>query len=350
MNVSVIVPVYNTSRFLPQCVESLLNQTLRDVEFIFVDDGSTDNSVEILKLYQEKDKRITILQQKNLNAGVARNTGMKIATGKYIIFLDSDDYYDPTLLERAFSCAEKKQAEIVFFSHYLCDNKTGKLRKYPFRMRHGVFSGKSLGKTMFSAFHVAPWNKLYLHSFLTDNNLEYQAVYKHNDVYFGMMAVALAQRIACLNLQLVYHRINNPESLQGKSLPSFPYLIPCWSALKQSLVERGLFQGIIKSAYNKHICHLIDWRARSNPEEMLSRQYYSEMKENLVPNLFESPQDFTGVALIPSIIYESTDYDHYVLLLVKGMENEMISKKSKDYMIGHALLAIPRKLKQTLRL
>lgn len=88
--VSVVVPVYNTAQYLNQCVDSLINQTFRDIEFIFVDDGSTDNSVEILEQYQKTDRRIKVLKQKNLHAGVARNNGMKEATGKYIVFLDSD--------------------------------------------------------------------------------------------------------------------------------------------------------------------------------------------------------------------------------------------------------------------
>ena len=128
VDVSVVVPVYNTELYLNQCVDSLLAQTLKNVEFIFVDDGSTDRSVEILKEYQQKDPRITILQQKNQFAGVARNNGMKAATGKYIIFVDSDDFFEPTMLEEAFNCAEANQAEIVAFDFYRYNNVTKESR------------------------------------------------------------------------------------------------------------------------------------------------------------------------------------------------------------------------------
>lgn len=350
MDISVVVPVYNTSRFLRQCVDTLIDQTWKNVEFIFVDDGSTDDSVEILKQYQEKDKRFKLLQQKNMNAGAARNNGMKLATGKYIIFLDSDDYFDLTLLEKAFRCAEYNQAEIVVFGHYHYDNQTGAIRKRQFHMRRDVFSGEMLGNRVFSAFSVVPWNKLYLRSFLLKNNLEYQTIYKHNDVYFGLLAVALAERIACLNERLVYHRINNPESLQGQSIIVYPYLIQCYTALKKSLIEHGMFHGCIKSEYNRSLSKSIERRTRSKTEVMLSKHYYSEMKKNLVPNLFESHEDFADNTIIPRIIYESTDYDNYVMLLIERTENEMISKKSKDYIVGHALLAIPRKIKRVLRI
>ena len=85
---------------------------------------------------------------------------------------------------------------------------------------------------------------------------------------------------------------------------------------------------------------------------MLSKEFYSEMKKNLVPNLFESPEDFKDDTIIPGVIYESTDYDNYVMLLVERTEKEMdsmISKESKDYIVGHALLAIPRKIRRALR-
>ena len=352
MDVSVIVPVYNTSRYLRQCVDSLIHQTLKDVEFIFVDDGSTDDSVEILRQYRKRDERIKVLEQENKYAGVARNNGMKQATGKYIIFLDSDDYFDLTLLEKAFRCAEKNRAEIVFFAHYHYDNQTGAIRKRPFHMRRGVFSGKMLGDNAFSLFSVVPWNKLYLRSFLMKHNLEYQAIYKHNDVYFGSLAIALAERIACLNRRLVYHRINNPESIKGRGTIAYPHLIQCCTELKRSLIEHGKFCGCIKNAYNKVVSNSIERRTRSKPKVMLSKEFYSEMKKNLVPNLFESPEDFKDDTIIPGVIYESTDYDNYVMLLVERTEKEMdsmISKESKDYIVGHALLAIPRKIRRALR-
>ena len=91
--ISVIIPVYNVEEYLAQCLETVINQTLKDIEIICIDDGSTDNSLYILKKFAEKDKRITILKQKNLHSGVARNAGLAAAKGKYLSFLDSDDFF-----------------------------------------------------------------------------------------------------------------------------------------------------------------------------------------------------------------------------------------------------------------
>ena len=345
VDVSVVVPVYNTSRFLRECVDSLINQTLKNVEFIFVDDGSTDNSVEILKQYQKKDDRITILQQENLHAGTARNNGMKLAKGKYIIFLDSDDYFDLTLLEKAFCCAEKNSAEIVFFGHYKQSLQSGAIRKYPFRMRKGVFSAKSLGDKVFTSFHCVPWNKLYLRSFIDKNRLEYQTLLKHNDVYFAFLSVALAERIACVGEPLVYYRFNNPESLQGQKTPAYPYLTEAFSALKESLRELGIFKGNIREGYNRTLSSSIEKRCRNKPEVMLSKEFYTAMKQNLIPRLFDSPEDINSKKAIPRAICESTDFDNYLILVTE----ELSRNNSKDYIIGHALLRFPRFIKRMIR-
>ena len=90
--ISIIVPVYNVEAYLPQCLDSLINQTYQDLEIICVNDGSTDGSLEILQKYQSKDKRIKVVSQKNQGLSGARNTGISQATGEWIMFVDSDDY------------------------------------------------------------------------------------------------------------------------------------------------------------------------------------------------------------------------------------------------------------------
>lgn len=111
--ISVIIPVYNTEKYLAECLDSVLNQTFTDWEAICIDDGSTDNSLEILKEYAKKDKRIKILTQKNQGLSATRNRGIKIATGKYISFIDSDDKIDKNFYSVLFESAEKYNADIA---------------------------------------------------------------------------------------------------------------------------------------------------------------------------------------------------------------------------------------------
>ena len=111
--VSVILPVYNEEKYLRQCMDSIINQSLKDIEIICVDDGSTDSSLSILREYEKTDKRIEVISVENENAGAARNKGIVVATGKYLYFPDSDDYCELTLLEDAYKEAEDKNADIT---------------------------------------------------------------------------------------------------------------------------------------------------------------------------------------------------------------------------------------------
>ena len=113
--VSIIIPVYNAEKYLGKCLESLLSQTLQEMEIICVDDGSSDSSPEILKRFQERDGRVRILTQENQYAGAARNNGMKEAQGEYLLFLDADDFFENTLLEKVYNQGKKMEADIVLF-------------------------------------------------------------------------------------------------------------------------------------------------------------------------------------------------------------------------------------------
>lgn len=105
MKVSVIIPVYNSEKYLEKCLNSLIKQTLEDIEIVCINDGSTDNSLEILNAYAKKDRRIKVLSQKNLKQGAARNNGLKIAQGEFISFVDSDDWVDFDYLEKLYNAA-----------------------------------------------------------------------------------------------------------------------------------------------------------------------------------------------------------------------------------------------------
>ena len=114
--ISVIIPVYNTAKYLSKCLDSILNQTLKEIEVIVVNDGSKDNSQELIDVYKEKDDRIVAIQKENGGLSDARNVGIDVANGEFIAFIDSDDYIDLLMFEKMYGLSQKHQAEIV-----LCD-------------------------------------------------------------------------------------------------------------------------------------------------------------------------------------------------------------------------------------
>lgn len=116
-DISVIVPVYNTESYLKKCIESIINQTFRNIEIILVDDGSTDTSAEILADYALRDNRIIVIHQENQGLSAARNAGMRSAKGEYIMFVDSDDWIDANTCEKAISAARTSFADIVMWTY-----------------------------------------------------------------------------------------------------------------------------------------------------------------------------------------------------------------------------------------
>ena len=323
VDVSVVVPVYNTELYLNQCVDSLLAQTLKNVEFIFVDDGSTDRSVEILKEYQQKDPRITILQQKNQFAGVARNNGMKAATGKYIIFVDSDDFFEPTMLEEAFNCAEANQAEIVAFDFYRYNNVTKESRpRKQVRLPEGVFSVEQAGKSFFMDVYPAPWNKLFLRSFVESNGLQFQAIKKFNDNFFILTSACLAKRIVYLDRWLLFYRINNSTSLQGNNLLKKETYIDSIAGIKQELKNRGRFSDACRDAYDSFVCYSLRvylGRSEKNPEVL--RNNYEIIKQHLVPDLLDSPEECESSAVTKRLA-RSVSLEDYLLLQIGERKDE----------------------------
>lgn len=128
--VSIIVPVYNVERYLDRCLHSLITQTLRNIEIIIVDDGSTDNCPQMCDEYEQKDSRIKIIHKKNEGLGLARNSGLDIASGQYVAFIDSDDFVDNRMFEKLLSSAEKNNADVVYCGYNIYGTSVESIKKY----------------------------------------------------------------------------------------------------------------------------------------------------------------------------------------------------------------------------
>ena len=362
--ISVIVPVYNAELFLQECVDSLLAQTFRDVEFIFVDDGSTDCSVEILEEYKKKDDRIQILRQQNQYAGVARNNGMKAAAGKYLIFLDADDFFAPTMLEEAFYCAEENGAEIVVFSFYYCDNVTRQLTpRAKTDLPDNAFSVNQCGSSFFADVYAAPWNKLYLREFVIKSGIQFKPIRKFNDNYFILITTCLANRIVFLDKRLVYYRVNNDKSLQGNSASGRELFLDALAPVKKEFQRRGIFDGNIQAAFCRFACNSINHLWGISERTVPSRQsFYKTVKDRMIPDVFDSVEDFANDSLT-SDLFESADFSDFLLKRlateethtkelrgkIKTLYDTTVPKSSSTYRLGEALLFLPRTVQRLFR-
>ncbi len=220
--VSVIIPVYNVEKYLRECLDSVLGQTLRDIEVICVDDGSTDSSLDILREYRAADNRVSIYTQKNRGAGAARNTGMQYATGEYLFFMDSDDYCSYDIFINTVECAEETGADIVAFDYYRFND--GESEK---EYRCGIIKGRcDLEKETFSykdvpqdiclSVNPMPWNKLFKSSFVKKSNIRWLETETTNDITFCTLASLNAERIKYIEKAFMYYRIRKNSSVTSK--------------------------------------------------------------------------------------------------------------------------------------
>ena len=248
IKVSVIMPVYNACDFIAAAIDSVLSQTLKEIELICIDDGSTDNSLDILREYQAKDERVRIVTETNAGPAIARNNGIRRARGEYFAFLDADDFFEPTLLEELYNVAEADNLDIAIADYDVYNSRKETFEKPIYPEQVEIFkSGKVTSKgefpdEIFFATNGAAWNKLFKASFVLDNKLTFLPDVKlHEDVYFMIGALALAVRIKMVDKVLVHHRLHSEQS-RAKLFRKYYYQIPeIYVKARALLMERGMY-------------------------------------------------------------------------------------------------------------
>ena len=289
VKISIIIPVYNVEKYLRECLDSILAQTFQDFEIICVDDGSTDKSLEILQEYKRKDDRFVILQQRHSGAGSARNNGIRLAEGKYIQFLDSDDYFEPTLLEEMYNRAEKFNADLTVCSSRKVDDEgniteTGS-PNFPINIdkvpREQVFNRQDFKDEIFCLLIPVVWNKLIKKSFLEENHLEFPPLKIYEDIAFMHSLVISARRIAAFNKELINYRFNRPGSLVSTRSSHTIDAVKSCMYLGEFLKSRG-FLPEYENAYRKvFINHIRAEISYCNDSEY--KKFLQEFK-TLLPN------------------------------------------------------------------
>lgn len=195
--VSVIVPIYNVEKYLEKCINSLLSQTLEDIQIILVNDGSKDNSGNIAKEYEQNNKdRVIYVEKENGGLSDARNYGLKYATGDFIAFLDSDDYIEKNAYEEMYNKAIEENADYVE-----CDfiwefpNKIRVDKQYPYKNK----------KEMLSFVRVVAWNKLIKRQLITDNNLEFPKGLRYEDVEFTYKLIPFINKFTYVDKPFIHY-------------------------------------------------------------------------------------------------------------------------------------------------
>lgn len=206
--VSIIVPIFQVEKWLRRCLDSLIEQTYSNLEFILIDDGATDNSGIICDEYAEIDKRIRVIHQDNLGVGAARNVGLSIAKGKYIGFVDPDDYVDKDMFRRLVMVAIEGSADIVMCNYY--DVEIDGIRKGYYYFDDTLDTSQIKDKIMVNELPSFLWNKIFLKGLFKD-------IFFHVDIFEDFLLMPLicsrARKIKCIDAYLYYYNRRNEFSL-----------------------------------------------------------------------------------------------------------------------------------------
>ncbi len=253
-SISIIVPVFNVEKYIKECIISLLNQTFKDFELIFVDDNSSDNTVNIIKSF--KDERIKILKNEGKGAGCARNLGLKNAAGKWIIFYDGDDFCKSDYLEKMVKKAENINLDILICATAEFIEKKHKISRH--RISHtltnldekfvnGVYNLHQIIKNGEISIleMIEPWGKIYKKDFLISNNIMFPKILCAEDTPFLYKALFLAQKISFIKDELVYIR-RRPSSLSFSTNKNWINYFLAYELADEIIKKYEYFEDIIE--------------------------------------------------------------------------------------------------------
>lgn len=245
--ISVLVPVYNVENYLRECLDSIINQTLEDIEIICINDGSTDSSADILMEYQNKDKRLKIINKENSGYGASMNQGLEAASGEYIGIVESDDFIKNTMFEDLYNLAKTNDLDMVKsdFKYYISSKKQARTA--------GIIKRKYTGKVF--CIKEAPilvkmmpsiWSAIYKRDFLNKNKIRFLETpgASYQDTSFAFKTITSAKRIMLTNKAYLNYRIDNSNS-SVKSKGKVYAICDEWNEITRYLNERKDLKEVI---------------------------------------------------------------------------------------------------------
>lgn len=274
--ISVIIPVYNVEMYLKECLDSLINQTLTDIEIICIDDGSTDNSLQVLKDYAAKDSRFVIETQPNQGQGIARNKAIDIATGEYISFVDPDDWVEEDFFEKVYKKFKETNAQVVQFDYKIYKEINKRFIKKSFLESSKKYLRKNLKKESFytwqelhwkslDAIPLYVWDKVYSAKFIKDNNINFAPNKHAEDQIFTLSCLFKASKIGYINECFYNYRIRNNSSVNSVSNDYF-CIFDNVKLVENLLKEQNLYD-LLKNQYKYYLLNTLSGHYAGIPKD-----------------------------------------------------------------------------------
>lgn len=276
---SVIIPVFNTMKYISQCLDSVLTQSLKDIEVICINDGSSDKSLEILNDYAAKDDRITVISQKNKGLSACRNTGVENSSAEYILFLDSDDYIEKDCLEKLYDISKSKSLDVLMFKLINFDDETNEKSTYnyfdmPFLKRmvgENVFDWRDVEKRLFDISVTAP-GKLFRRDLIKDIEFPEGLIFEDN-LFFTKVALK-AKKMYFLDEYIYFRRIRN-DSITNSYFKDFSDVITIYELMEEFLIKENKFDELHAQLYTRK------YRDTYNRFNLTSDEYKNDFYKKL---------------------------------------------------------------------
>ena len=305
--VSVILPIYNQEKYLSTALKSIQAQTLSDIEVICVNDGSKDNSLEILNEYAQKDSRIKILNQKNQGSGPARNNGLKIATGDYVAFVDPDDWLEPEAFELLYNKSRTQKCDMVVFNFKKVAEDGKTIGQFDLKKRlegvhpiseHETFNWKNIKQKVFGGIYPTVWNKFYDREFVKKSGLHFANCSLAEDGVFIFGATLNAKNIGFLDKSLYNYLIHENSAIRSRS-DKHLCLFKSLDSVKKLLKNLGL-QDELKNEFDKYILRIVSFHSK----QIKSVEKFKEIcKKRLTPiqNQMLNDRELANAKIMPII-------------------------------------------------
>lgn len=342
IKVSVIIPVYNAASYLSPALDSIIEQTLEEIEIICIDDGSTDSSLEIIKEYQKKDNRIRIVTENNAGPALARNNGIRRARGKYLAFVDADDFYEATFIEELYELSERENLDIAIAKYDFYNTEKARFEKSATADYSSIFEeGKITSKTEYPDQILAStvgsaWNKLFRREFVINKNLAFLTdVRIYEDVYFVVNAMAFAERVGKVHKILMHHRIHSEQS-RAKMFRKYHMQVPeVYLKIREFLMHNGIYAPLSRAYLNLSasrcykLFNLLAGGTKEKYWDLLHEKYAL-----LLDWCDKKREEFESSEIADFVIYvQLYTYSEYMTRVEKGKKlaqnPEMIKKRNK---------------------
>lgn len=301
--ISIIVPIYNVEQYLRKCIESLINQTLKEIEVILVDDGSPDNCPQICDEYAQKDERIKVIHKQNAGVSAARNSGIEIATGEWLAFVDADDWVEENIYEEAYKRTLEGDPDLVLFNFFYNYKKCEMVNENIPKEDFITMDSQIIEKLRLSLMHpfyapydskfasmAAPWNKIFKASIVKEKNIKFPVEVKgvFDDGLFNLYYYDYVKKVNFFNMPLYHYRILSTSMLNKYKANRLEINELVFKKIEEYMKEKQVNETFHKAYYARIVTYLsltinVYFFSKDNPKKF--NEIMKELKQtaNLEP-------------------------------------------------------------------